>query len=335
MPRSLASESGCDAGRVEPRADAREVGRRPEVLEASGESPAASAAFECVFDVSRRAQVGLDGRGALRALDPREIARRRRRQPRRQVGREQPRAEQEHDARRRGAARGRAGARARSPTRARWPSSTSTNSGSVAPAAYAIVISTRLPGDVMLRGECGHGREDRPGARRPDDRERGAEHEARTRTRRPPGACPPRASRAAGTAGRPTRRATARAASVPTKASSTTAIVCSRSCGRPSAASTREAASVNATNASARPSATPSGRRRPPSPRVASTTGTIGSTQGERNVARPGDHGREDQRDAHGAILGAARPRLRRCSTNVNHPLNHRWRGVVKAPVGR
>ena len=65
------------------------------------------------------------------------------------------------------------------------------------------------------------------------------------------------------------------------------ASVCSRSCGRPSAESTREAASVKATNASARPTATPSGRRRPPVAEVASTTGTIGSTHGDRNVARP------------------------------------------------
>ena len=31
----------------------------------------------------------------------------------------------------------------------------------------------------MLRGQSGHGRQDRPGARRPDDRERGTQQEAR------------------------------------------------------------------------------------------------------------------------------------------------------------
>ena len=44
---------------------------------------------------------------------------------------------------------------------------------------------------------------------------------------------------------------------------------------------------MKTTNASARPRATPSGRRRPPVVPVASTTGTIGSTHGDRNVARP------------------------------------------------
>ena len=73
----------------------------------------------------------------------------------------------------------------------------------------------------------------------------------------------------------------------PTNPSRITASVCRRSCGSPSASSTRDAASVKATNASARPIAIPNGRRRPPVVDVARTTGMIGSTHGERKVATP------------------------------------------------
>ena len=65
------------------------------------------------------------------------------------------------------------------------------------------------------------------------------------------------------------------------------AMLRSRSWGRPSAERTRDASSVKITKATASPTAMPSGRRRPPVVDAAATTGSTGSTQGDRNVASP------------------------------------------------
>ena len=73
----------------------------------------------------------------------------------------------------------------------------------------------------------------------------------------------------------------------PATPSSPMAMLRSRSWGRPSAERTREASRVKITKATASPTAMPNGRRRPPVVDAAATTGSTGSTQGERNVASP------------------------------------------------
>jgi hypothetical protein len=73
----------------------------------------------------------------------------------------------------------------------------------------------------------------------------------------------------------------------PNASSTAIASVRSSPSGRPSAEITYTSATVANVNESARPVATPSGRRRPPVTPAENTTGRAGSTQGERAVAAP------------------------------------------------
>ena len=131
------------------------------------------------------------------------------------------------------------------------------------------------------------GGEDRPRARRVDEAERGADQQpgaeavaapaSRAAGAVPAGSAAPRAPRPAAARRAPGRtppapRSPARAGGRP---------------GRPSASSARVSSTAASANVAASPTATPSGRRRPPVAPAASATGSTGSTQGESAVAIP------------------------------------------------
>ena len=169
---------------------------------------------------------------------------------------------------------------------ARWPSSARAKSGSVAPAAYASVIATssseirRSALSALTAARIGPAQGVQTSARP-------APSTVPDQNPSPP-ASPPPARAASGWKARPSHSpiaGTSRA--TPATARSAIARLRSRSCGSPSACSTREASSVKMTNATARPTAMPRGRRRPPVVDAAATTGNTGSTHGERKVARP------------------------------------------------
>ena len=134
MPRSLASESGCEPGVLIQALMPAKSGAGPKSLRRSGALPAASAAFECAFDVSRarRSDLTAEERSGLWIHERYPGVAAARRVGRFVVNSQAPSSSTTPEARR--SARPCRRTRAK-PETARWPSSTSTKSGTVAPAA--------------------------------------------------------------------------------------------------------------------------------------------------------------------------------------------------------
>ena len=130
-----------------------------------------------------------------------------------------------------------------------------------------------------------HGREDRPGAGRVDEAERGADEQPRAKAVARSSSDRTRpAARAAPPGG---RRSPARAARCRRRAARPRRCRAAGSEPSPTPPTTFAIPTIVTVNVTVSPSTTPSGRRRPPTPPEASSAGSTGSTQGDSAVPAP------------------------------------------------